>query len=263
MKAEQNKQLMTKLYELYNAKSIDKFGDYIAADYVEHNKMDPNQKPGLEGMKEVYTMMSAAFPDFNVTAEHMIAEGDFVTVHYKVTATHKGDFMGMPATGKTINTEGIEISRIANGKVVEHWEVFDAMKMLEQLGVMPEPAASSKGEQNATDNRDAVINDLVNFAAMAQQYYRRPTSMGGGGNTFSGFNIPLGRTSSKYGNYFVLNKDPGTTVLRNEPLKSIPTEGAQELWILGIGNEVGNNKANKVQAVVHVMPTTANVTVLN
>lgn len=143
MKAEQNKQLMTKLYEAYNSKNFDNIAQYVAADYVEHSPMMPDQKPGVEGLKETYTMMSAAFPDFKVTANHMVAEGDFIAVHYSVTATQKGDFMGMPATGKTMNTEGIEIGRIANGKIVEHWEVFDAMKMMQQLGMIPEAGATS------------------------------------------------------------------------------------------------------------------------
>jgi steroid delta-isomerase-like uncharacterized protein len=140
MMAEKNKQLMSQLYDAYNAKDWDKISTFIAADYVEHNPM-PNQKPGLEGMKETFTMMTSAFPDFKVTANKIIAEGDHVCNYYTVTATHQGDWMGMPATGKSMNVEGIEIVRIANGKVVEHWEVFDAMKMMTQLGMMPAPGA--------------------------------------------------------------------------------------------------------------------------
>jgi steroid delta-isomerase-like uncharacterized protein len=142
MMAEKNKQLMTQLYDAYNAKDWDKISTFIAADYVEHNPM-PNQKPGLEGMKETFTMMTSAFPDFKVTANKIIAEGDHVCNYYTVTATHQGDWMGMPATGKAMNVDGIEIVRIADGKVVEHWEVFDAVKMMQQLGVMEEPGAKS------------------------------------------------------------------------------------------------------------------------
>ena len=82
-------------------------------------------------------MVRSAFPDMQATIEDMIAEGDKVAVRYTGTGTHKGELMGIPATGKQIAVTGIEIIRIAGGKMVERWEAFDNLSFMQQLGVIP------------------------------------------------------------------------------------------------------------------------------
>jgi steroid delta-isomerase-like uncharacterized protein len=81
--------------------------------------------------------LRAAFPDGRVTIEDMIAEGDKVVTRYNSRGTHKGDFMGIPATGKKVAVTGIVISRIAKGKIAEEWEEFDALGFMVQLGAIP------------------------------------------------------------------------------------------------------------------------------
>ncbi len=100
--------------------------------------------PGLDGTKQALTMWRAAFPDLTVTAEEMIAEGDKVAVRTVVRGTNSGEFMGMPATGKQVTMTGIEILRIADGKVVERWGELDMMGMMQQLGVIPPPGESKE-----------------------------------------------------------------------------------------------------------------------
>ena len=98
---------------------------------------------------------------------------------------------------------------------------------------------------NATNaNRDGVISDLNNLGAMAQQFYKKPVSMGGGGNTFTGWVIPTGLDSTANGTY-------GTSV------------AAQTVTITGYGTEVGNDGSAVVQATATVNPTTISVTVNN
>jgi predicted ester cyclase len=79
----------------------------------------------------------AAFPHYEMLVEELIAEGDKVVVRFALRATHQGDFMGIPATGRQVNVPGIIIYRIAADKIVEHWMQFDAMTMMQQLGVQP------------------------------------------------------------------------------------------------------------------------------
>ena len=69
----------------------------------------------------------------------MVAEGDKVVARIQTTGTHRGQFQGMPPTGKSIKREAFDMLRIANGKFVEHWNLFDAMGMMQQLGAMPPP----------------------------------------------------------------------------------------------------------------------------
>ena len=98
---------------------------------------------------------------------------------------------------------------------------------------------------NATSaNRDGVISDLNDLGAMAQQYYKKPTSMGGGGNTFTGWTIPTGLDSTANGTYSA-------------------TVAAQTVTITGTGTELGNDGSNPVQAQASVGPNTITVSVTN
>ena len=84
-------------------------------------------------------MFKAAFPDMHLHIEDEIAEGDKITIRFTGHGTHRGELMGIPATGKEVNFAGISIARIAGGKIMERWEEFDMMGMMVQLGVVPAP----------------------------------------------------------------------------------------------------------------------------
>jgi predicted ester cyclase len=81
-----------------------------------------------------------AFPDMHYTVEDLIAEGDKVVCRWTVRATHQGEFMGVPATGKVVTWTGISITRFAGGKDVEDWESFDMLGLMQQLGAIPQMA---------------------------------------------------------------------------------------------------------------------------
>ncbi len=78
----------------------------------------------------------ASFPDAQSSTEHLVAEGDRVIERYSTRGTHKGDFMGVPATDKTIDVDSVVVYRIANGKIVETWGMNDAVTLMQQLGMM-------------------------------------------------------------------------------------------------------------------------------
>ena len=82
-------------------------------------------------------MLLAAFPDISFTVEDMIAEGDKVVTRWTMNATHKGQFGGIPPTGKRVSITGVDISRIVTGKFVESWMYSDRVGLMQQLGVMP------------------------------------------------------------------------------------------------------------------------------
>jgi len=135
--SEENKALERRMYEeIYNKKNMGAVEQFCATDWVCHPS-PPGMPPGLEGMKQQDAMTNAAFPDMQVKLEDMVAEGDRVACLWTATATHKGEFMGMPATGKQVTIKGIHIDRIAGGKIVETWNYSDMMEVMQQLGMKP------------------------------------------------------------------------------------------------------------------------------
>lgn len=107
----------------------------IAEDVVTHDGM-PGQVPGLEGVKDTFRILRTAFPDLKADMQDIIAEGDKVVGRFVVSGTHTGNFMGMPASGKSFSYDEIVIVRFKDGKIVEHWAEMDSMGLMQQLGVM-------------------------------------------------------------------------------------------------------------------------------
>jgi steroid delta-isomerase-like uncharacterized protein len=141
MSIEQNKALVRKLVEeAINQGNISMIDELLIPDFIEHEELPPGIPPGREAPKVLFTMLRSAFPDIKATIEHLIAEGDEVVLHMTWTGTHKGEFMGIPPTGKSISINVIDILGIAEGKFVEHWGVMDSMAMMQQLGVVPVPS---------------------------------------------------------------------------------------------------------------------------
>ena len=138
--SEKNKAIDARItLEAFNQGRLDVIDEVISPDFVDHSQLPPGLPPGREGVKALARALRSAFPDFKVTIEHQIAEGDLTVHHVSATGTMKGDFAGMPASGKRARWEAIHISRLANGKVVEHWSVQDQLGMLQQLGFVPTP----------------------------------------------------------------------------------------------------------------------------
>ncbi|MBE7552114.1 MAG: ester cyclase [Anaerolineales bacterium] len=138
MSTEQNKALVRKLVEEgINQGNMSVIDEFLTLDFVEHEELPPGIPPGREAPKVLFTMLRSAFPDLKATIEHLVAEGDKVVLHMTWTGTHKGEFMGIPPTGKRMSITVIDILGMAEGKFVEHWGVMDSMAMMQQLGVIP------------------------------------------------------------------------------------------------------------------------------
>ncbi len=131
---------MRQAYDLINAGDIDGFGALLADDFVEHEEL-PGLEPGKEGVKTFFRMYRAAFPDLRMNPEDVIASGHKVVARARATGTHRGDFMGISPTEKSIDVQFVDIIRFGDdGLAHEHWGVFDSMTMMQQLGVVPEGA---------------------------------------------------------------------------------------------------------------------------
>jgi steroid delta-isomerase-like uncharacterized protein len=141
MSTEQNKALFRRFVdELLNHGNMSLADELLAPDFVEHEELPPGIPQNREGVKHLTTMLRSAFPDFKATIHDIIAEDDKVVVRMTWTGTQKGEFMGIPPTGKSVSFEVLDIVRIAGGKLVEHWGQMDNMRLMQQLGVIPVPA---------------------------------------------------------------------------------------------------------------------------
>ena len=127
------------MYDRINAHDIDGFAEYLADDFVEHEDI-PGIEPTKDGVKAFFNMYLAAFPDLRFDAEDVITSGDKVVARARFTGTQTGELMGMPATGKSVSVQLVDILRFRDdGIASEHWGVFDAMAMMQQLGAIPAP----------------------------------------------------------------------------------------------------------------------------
>jgi steroid delta-isomerase-like uncharacterized protein len=129
---------MRRAYDLLNTGDVDGFGELLAEDFVEHEET-PGLAPTRDGVVDFFKMYRAAFPDLRMDPEDLLVSGDKVVARVRATGTHQGEFMGIPATGKHIDVQLVDIVRFGDdGRAREHWGVFDAMTMMQQLGVVPE-----------------------------------------------------------------------------------------------------------------------------
>ena len=103
-------------------------------DYVQHGSTGDRS---LQHIKAFYTLITAAFPDITGKIDDIIAEGDKVVVRMTTSGTHKGEFQGIPPTGKTVAINEMTIYRISEGKIAEGWGVSDMLGLMQQLGAMP------------------------------------------------------------------------------------------------------------------------------
>lgn len=128
---------MRRVYDAINAGDDATMLAAIADDFVEHEEMPPGIPTTREGVVQWFGVMRAAFPDLRFEVEELLPSGDRVVARVRVTGTHQGEFMGMPPTGRTFAANVIDIIRFDDdGLAAEHWGVFDAMAMMQQLGAV-------------------------------------------------------------------------------------------------------------------------------
>jgi steroid delta-isomerase-like uncharacterized protein len=143
MSVEQNKALFRRFVEeVFNKGDISAVNELLTPDFVEREELPPGMPRDREGIKQMTMMFRGAFPDFNVTIDDMIAEGDKLVVRTTWNGTQKGEFMGIPPSGKRVSFGVIDIIRISGGKFVEHWGLMDSSAMMQQLGAVPNMQAA-------------------------------------------------------------------------------------------------------------------------
>ncbi len=125
--------------EVWHEGNLDSIDKYIAPDYIRHTshtREGGREVRGLDGARQSIAALRTSFPDIHFTSEDVLVDEDKVVVRWTVSGTHRGEFMGVSPTGKHVSWTGINIYRIADGKIVERWANEDGVSLLQQLGAV-------------------------------------------------------------------------------------------------------------------------------
>ena len=144
MSAEENKAVLRRWIEAYNERDLQAEADVLAPHYVAHVAAVSGLLEGLGAWRQFSGSFAEAFPDIRLTIEDIMAEGDMVAARVAFRGTHRGEFQGIPPTGKEVAFTSIEVNRVEEGKVREHWVELDLLGLKQQLGAIPEPGHSSE-----------------------------------------------------------------------------------------------------------------------
>lgn len=136
MSTEENKALVTRFFEAINAGNIDALDEFVAEDFVEHEEIPGLPSRGRDAAKDAFALFKSAFPNLQMTAEEMLADGDKVVVRGTMSGTHQGEFMGIPPTNNSFKIQFIDIIEIREGMATAHWGVTDQAGLMQQLGLV-------------------------------------------------------------------------------------------------------------------------------
>ena len=122
--------------EVQGRGNFEVFDELFAVDFVDHTPQ-PNSKPNKEGVRDLYRRLRAAFPDFHADIHWQAADGGLVTTYKTYHGTHQGTFLGVAPTGRKIQFETVDVMRVRDGKITEHWGVANLFFLMRQLGAWP------------------------------------------------------------------------------------------------------------------------------
>ena len=139
--SEHNKAIVRRLFaELWNNGNLSVADEIFNPNYEHHDSSTPDFGRGPDSEKKRATLYRTAFPDLHLTIEDVIAEGETVMTRWSCRGTHKGDLNGIAPTGKQITITGVTVARVSNGKMAEGFVNWDALGLMQQLGVVPQLA---------------------------------------------------------------------------------------------------------------------------
>lgn len=137
--SEQIKNHVRRLFEeVWNKGNVAVADELFAPTYTHHDSSTPDVGRGPESEKKRATLYRNAFSDMRLTIEDLVADGETVVARWSCRGTHKGELNGIAPTGKQVNITGISIARFTNGKMTEGFVNWDALGLMQQLGVVPE-----------------------------------------------------------------------------------------------------------------------------
>jgi steroid delta-isomerase-like uncharacterized protein len=125
--------------EIFNKGNLELVGELFTDDYVLHDPNFPGEVRGIDGFKSYVSAFRTGMPDLEITVEDQVAEGSKVVTRWRGSGTHDGELMGVPATGKRVETSGMIISRFEDDKIAEEWASVDVLGLMTQIGAVSGP----------------------------------------------------------------------------------------------------------------------------
>jgi predicted ester cyclase len=119
----------------------DRFSEVMAENVVDHDAAE-GQAPGVEGVKQYWRALGESFPDFKLDIDALLADEDYITLVYRFSGTHRGDYMGYAPTGKHFEVRSLQVGKFENGLMVERWGSTDTLGILTQLGLAARPSVA-------------------------------------------------------------------------------------------------------------------------
>lgn len=141
MSEEQNEAVVRQVLALIDERNLDEAFELYALDYIYHGPA--GELRGREAIRGLWEVFLTGFPDLHSTIEDMISKGDKVVLRWRIEGTHTGEFMGVAPSNKKITLGVTEILRVANGQLVEAWDQFDQLGLMQQIGAIPMPEETS------------------------------------------------------------------------------------------------------------------------
>jgi steroid delta-isomerase-like uncharacterized protein len=143
--SEQNKQLVAHFFnEMCNGRKLELADQLFSADHAYHDPSSPGVAKGPAGMKDLIGIYQRGVGGAHWTVHAIYDAGDVVVTRWSGSGTHSGDLNGIPPTNKAVKVDGIWMHRIAQGKIVESWNCWDMLGLLQQIGVVPALGATKK-----------------------------------------------------------------------------------------------------------------------
>jgi steroid delta-isomerase-like uncharacterized protein len=136
---EENKAVIRRWIEAYNERDMQAEADVLAPGFVAHVSATPGPLEGLDAWRQFTAPFTEAFPDLRLTVQDIAAEGITVAARVAFRGTHRGEFQGIPPTGKEVAFSSMEFNRVVDGKVEEHWVEINLLGLVQQLGVATIP----------------------------------------------------------------------------------------------------------------------------
>jgi steroid delta-isomerase-like uncharacterized protein len=136
MSADEHKAVINRWVQAWNDHDVDAAIELLAEEYVRHDANLP-EVVGPQAERQFISAVLAGFPDLHLRVEQLLADGSMVATRYTARGTHRGEFLGIPATDRQVTFHMMETYRLADGKLAEQWVVMDTLGLLQQLGAAP------------------------------------------------------------------------------------------------------------------------------
>jgi steroid delta-isomerase-like uncharacterized protein len=138
MSVSENQAVVRRWIDAWNVQDVAAGSDLLSPDFVRHDANLP-EVVGAAAQRDFLRAVFSAFPDIHIEVQQLIADGDTVVARLLVRGTHRDEFLGIPATGRSINIQSVDTFRVADDGIVEQWVLMDALGMMQQLGAIPGP----------------------------------------------------------------------------------------------------------------------------